>query len=150
MMMKAPVKVYRLYSGKNNYDIDTAKTGQEALEKAYGRFYNVILMDIKLPDMEGIELLSALKESMRIQMCLLLLHTPLWRPRKRAINEGASGYITKPINVNEVLTTLKEPLKNNVYRSSNYSNINNRRDNYRSETDNRITGIPVKPLQCYH
>jgi len=104
-------KSLSLIFGKNNYTIDTASTGQEALEKAYGKFYNVVLMDIKLPDMEGIELLSALKEIHSDLDVLIITAYASMETAKRAVNEGASGYITKPINVNEVLTTLKKTIE---------------------------------------
>lgn len=104
-------KSLSLIFGKNNYNIDTASTGQQALEKAYSKFYNVVLMDIKLPDMEGIELLSALKEIHADSDVLIITAYASMETAKRAVNEGASGYITKPINVNEVLTTLKKTIE---------------------------------------
>jgi DNA-binding NtrC family response regulator len=46
---------------KKGYETETAATGHEALEKTRGRFYNAALVDIKLPDMEGLELVEPLK-----------------------------------------------------------------------------------------
>ncbi len=45
------------------YLVDTAEDGKEALEKMDTRYYNLALIDIKLPDMEGIELLTKLKDA---------------------------------------------------------------------------------------
>ena len=45
------------------YKVDTAETGKEAIRKGNLRFYNLVLIDIRLPDMEGTELLKAMKET---------------------------------------------------------------------------------------
>ncbi len=100
-----------LVFGRKGYDTETATTGQEAIEKAQERFFNLALLDIKLPDMEGVELLGPLKE-MHPDMVMIMatayasLETAVW-----ALNEGASGYITKPLNMDEVLATVREALE---------------------------------------
>jgi DNA-binding NarL/FixJ family response regulator len=104
-------KSLTLIFGKNNFEIETAYTGQEAIEKAQNRPFNVILMDIKLPDMEGIEMLSALKDINPASAVLIITAYASLETAKRAVNEGASGYITKPINMNEVLTSVKNTIQ---------------------------------------
>ncbi len=100
-----------LVFGRKGYDTETATTGQEAIEKAQERFFNLALLDIKLPDMEGVELLGPLKE-MHPDMVMIMatayasLETAVW-----ALNEGASGYITKPLNMDEVLAVVREALE---------------------------------------
>jgi len=47
---------------REGYTVDTAKTGKETIEKSDTSFYNVALIDIRLPDMEGTELLAKMKE----------------------------------------------------------------------------------------
>ena len=51
----------RLVFGEKGYETETAGTGRKAIEKAQGGFFNLALLDIKLPDMEGVELLAPLK-----------------------------------------------------------------------------------------
>ena len=51
-----------LILSRKGYDTDTAGTGQEVLEKTQQSFFNIALLDIRLPDVEGIELLAPLKE----------------------------------------------------------------------------------------
>ncbi len=96
---------------KKNYEIETAGTGREAIEKAQGRFFNAALLDIRLPDMEGIELLGPLKE-MHPDMVIIMVtaHASL-ETAVRSLNEGASFYIRKPLNMDEVLSTLREVLE---------------------------------------
>ena len=45
------------------YDVDTAETGREAINKSNTKFYNLAVIDIKLPDMEGTELLANLHKN---------------------------------------------------------------------------------------
>ena len=60
----------RLIFEKKGYETETAGTGREAIEKVRRRFFNLALLDIRLPDMEGIELLAPLK-AMYPDICLL-------------------------------------------------------------------------------
>lgn len=51
------------YLTLKGYDVDIAKTGHEAIEKSEKRFFNLAVLDIKLPDMEGTELLSKMHDT---------------------------------------------------------------------------------------
>ncbi|MFQ5997223.1 MAG: response regulator, partial [Dehalococcoidales bacterium] len=57
---------------EKGYQTETVGTGQGALEKAQKRFFNLVLLDIKLPDMEGVELLAPLKK-MHPDMVILMV-----------------------------------------------------------------------------
>jgi len=93
------------------YETETARTGQEAIEKAQGRFFNVALLDIRLPDMEGIELLAPLKEMHPDMALILVTGYASLETAVQALNEGASAYITKPLNLDEVLANVREALE---------------------------------------
>jgi signal transduction histidine kinase len=96
---------------KKGYEIETAGTGEEAIKKAQKRFFNVVLLDIKLPDMKGIELLAPLKEiHPDMVMIMVTAHASLENAIS-ALNEGASFYITKPLNMDEVLSTIREVME---------------------------------------
>ena len=97
--------------GKMGYETETARTGEEALEKARGRPFNVALVDIRLPDIEGIELLAPLKEMHPDTALIIVTGYASVKTAVRALNTGAAGYITKPLNMDEVLTTVREALE---------------------------------------
>jgi two-component sensor histidine kinase len=100
-------RTLKLIFVKNGYKVETAGTGQEAVEKAKGKFFNVALLDIKLPDIEGIELITPLKEMHPdLEIILITGHASL-ETAVRAMNEGASAYITKPFNMAEVLSRVE-------------------------------------------
>ncbi|TET66938.1 MAG: response regulator [Dehalococcoidia bacterium] len=104
-------KSLALILGKKGYETGTAGTGREALERVQERFFNVALLDIKLPDMEGVELLMPLKR-MHPEMSVLMItgHSSL-ESAVRSSLEGALAYITKPLNMDSVLTAVRKALE---------------------------------------
>lgn len=104
-------KILSLIFRREGYDIETASTGREAIEKAQTRFFNVALLDIKLPDMQGVELLAPIKElHPDMDIIMITAHASL-ETAMCAMNRGASLYITKPLNMEEMLPTIKEVLE---------------------------------------
>ncbi len=101
-----------LIFGRKGYETETAGTGREAIKKAQRRFFNLALLDIKLPDMEGVELLVPLKHLHPDMVVIMVTAYASTKTAIRAMNEGASAYITKPLNMDEVLATVKQALEN--------------------------------------
>ncbi|MFQ6066196.1 MAG: HD domain-containing phosphohydrolase [bacterium] len=100
-----------LIFGKNGYETETARTGREALEKAKRRFFNAALLDIRLPEMKGIELVEPLKKMHPNMVLIMVTGYASLENVIRALNNGVSAYITKPLNMDEVLATVKETLE---------------------------------------
>lgn len=93
------------------YIVDTAETGSEAIEKSQDNFYNVSLIDIRLPDMEGTKLLTALKETAPKMIKIVVTGYPSLQNAVEAINKGADGYIIKPAKTKMLLDTIREHLR---------------------------------------
>jgi len=94
------------------YDVDTAVTGKEALEKSNANFYNLALIDIRLPDMDGTQLLTTMRDTVPKMVKIIVTGYPSQENTKEALNKGADAYVVKPIlNIQEFLNTLKEHLK---------------------------------------
>ena len=93
------------------YKVDTAETGKEAIRKGNLRFYNLVLIDIRLPDMEGTELLKAMKETTPKIVKIIVTGYPSLQNATEALNKGADGYVIKPIDIPKLLTTVKEHLQ---------------------------------------
>ena len=94
------------------FDVDTAKRGKEAVEKSNAKFYNLALIDIRLPDMEGTQLLTAMRETVPKIVKIIVTGYPSMDSAVEAVNKGADGYVIKPIiNTNEFLNKIKEHLK---------------------------------------
>lgn len=100
-----------LILGKKGYETETTGTGRGALEKAKRRFFNVALLDINLPDMEGVELLMPLKKMHPDMIVFMITGYPSLETSVRTSLEGALAYITKPLNMDTVLTAVREALE---------------------------------------
>lgn len=93
------------------YVVDTAENGKEAIEKSQSKFYNLALIDVRLPNMEGTSLLTAMKETTPKMVKIIITGYPTLHNAIEATNKGADAYILKPFNVDSVLNTIKKHLK---------------------------------------
>jgi DNA-binding NtrC family response regulator len=89
---------------------ETAKTGREALAKVDKMVFNVILLDIKLPDMSGIDVLKALNEKHLSAITIMITANATVQNAVDANNFGASAYILKPIDHEKLLEIIKNCL----------------------------------------
>ena len=93
------------------YVVDTAENGKEAIEKSNTKVYNLALIDIRLPDMEGIELLTKLKDTIPKMRKIIITGYPKLQNAIDAVNRGADVYILKPFHMGKVLETIEEQLR---------------------------------------
>ena len=94
------------------HNVDTAVTGKEAVDKSNASFYNLALIDIRLPDMEGTQLLTAMHDTVPKMVKIIVTGYPSLENAKDAVNMGADGYVVKPImDTEEFLQKIKEHLK---------------------------------------
>ena len=94
------------------YMVDIAETGKEAIEKSKTSFYNLALIDIRLPDMEGTKLLTELREPVPKMRKIIVTGYPSQSNAIEALNKAADGYIVKPIvNTDDLVQKVKQQLK---------------------------------------
>src|SRR3990170_1290200 len=96
---------------ENGYSVDTAENGREAITKSEKDAYNLALIDIRLPDMDGVQLLTAMKDTTPKMVKIIITGYPSLQNAIEAVNKGADGYIVKPIKMDALLTMIKEHLK---------------------------------------
>jgi ActR/RegA family two-component response regulator len=96
-------KTLKLIFEKNQYETESVGTGQEALKKAKENFFNMAFLDIKLPDMQGVELIGPLKELHPDIVVIMITAFASMETAVQAINDGASAYIYKPLEMDKVL-----------------------------------------------
>jgi PleD family two-component response regulator len=89
------------------YHTEMAVTAREAIAKASARFFDVALLDIKLPDMEGTQLLAQLQKISPETVKIMVTGYPSLKNAVEALNLGAHSYVMKPINPAELLKTMK-------------------------------------------
>ena len=95
----------------NGYEVDVAENGKEAVAKSKAKFYNLALVDLRLPDMDGIELLTAMRETVPKMSKIIITGYPSLENAIEAVNRGADGYLVKPYRMEELLRTIKEQLQ---------------------------------------
>ncbi len=93
------------------YLVDLAATGSEAVQKTRKSAYNVALLDIRLPDMEGVELLKLIKDTVPRTRKIMVTGYPSMQNAIAALNKNADAYMIKPIDIENLLNTVKEQLQ---------------------------------------
>ena len=96
---------------QKGYSTDTAKNGQEAIEKSKTKYFNLALLDIKLPDMEGTKLLTLMHEDLPKMVKIMVTGYPSLENAVEALNLGADAYVLKPVKPEKLLALIEEKLK---------------------------------------
>jgi DNA-binding response OmpR family regulator len=109
---KSILRTFTRIFQKNGYKIETAETGKEAIEKADTRHYDIALIDIRLPDMDGTELLTKIKKQLLETIKIMITGFPSLESGAKALDEGADAYLVKPVKPEELLMLIREKLKN--------------------------------------
>ena len=104
-------KVLTAILEEKGYNVETAENGKEAIRKSKAKFYNLALIDIRLPDMEGVKLLTEMKETTPKMAKIIITGYPSLRNAVEAVNKGADAYIIKPLDIDRTLATIEEHLE---------------------------------------
>jgi DNA-binding NtrC family response regulator len=93
---------------KKGFDVRTVGSGGEALEKYTDYFAPLVVTDMKMPGMDGLELLAKLREiNPSVQVIILTAYGTV-ETAVTAMRDGAFGYLTKPVNLEELHINLKK------------------------------------------
>ena len=104
-------KVLETILEDEGYIVETAETAKKGIEESERAFYNLALIDVRLPDMEGIELLSKLRNTKPKMRKIIVTGYPTLQNAVAAVNKGADAYVMKPFEVDKILQTIREQLK---------------------------------------
>ena len=96
---------------RKGYETEVAHTGSEGLDKAGKKFFNLALLDIRLPDIQGVDVLASLKAMHPDMAVVMVTGYASVETAVRALNEGASGYVMKPLDMDSVLAAVREALE---------------------------------------
>src|ERR1043166_9469273 len=92
------------------YGVDAAPDGATALRLAAAHQPDVVMLDLGLPDMDGIDVLKALRGWTRVPVLVLSARQGS-EEKVAALDAGADDYITKPFNMNELLARLRAAVR---------------------------------------
>lgn len=106
-------KLIGIYLQSKGLDVVTAENGIDALEKLAAGDINIILSDINMPYMDGIEFLKSLRADPRwFDMPVFMVTTEADPEEKeRAFNAGANEYLIKPVTADDVMNVIKNLLR---------------------------------------
>ena len=96
---------------EEGFVVDTAANGKEAIEKSNTNFYNAALIDYRLPDMEGTELLTALRETTPRMVKIMVTGYPSMQNAVMSVNKRADAFLMKPVSVETLLNTIRNLLR---------------------------------------
>lgn len=103
------MKLFRDILVATGYRTLEATTGGEAVEMASEHTPDLVLMDIQLPDLDGVQALYRLRANTRTATIPVLALTAqaMRGDRERFLAEGFDGYVSKPVNVRELIETVR-------------------------------------------
>ncbi len=90
----------------NGYEVEEAATGEAALEQAATRPPELVILDLSLPDIDGVEVCRRLREWTQLPVIILSANGED-EAKVRALDEGADDYVTKPFSVVELLARMR-------------------------------------------
>ena len=102
---------------KDGYQVDVAADGREAMEKVKNNTYDLVLTDIMMPFVGGMEILSFIKNDpiKKSTPVLLISAVGLENVVLEGFELGAEDFIYKPFNLNELSVRIKRHIKQNVF-----------------------------------
>lgn len=107
----------RVSLGQSGFQVLEAETGEEGLALASANVPDVILLDLGLPDTDGLEVTRRLREWSRVPI-LVLSARGREDDKVAALDAGADDYVTKPFGVNELLARIRVALRHRDARSA--------------------------------
>ncbi|MGA2767503.1 MAG: response regulator [Candidatus Bathyarchaeia archaeon] len=130
---------------EEGYSVETVENGKQAIRASEKSHFDVALIDIKLPDMEGTELLHRLEEKQPHMVKIIITGFPTLENAMKTVNEGADGYVLKPFDVQKLLETIRKHLnKKTAEHVSNWMEFDH--DNTQKPLFGRDNNTKRKPL----
>jgi len=93
------------------YIVKSVETGKEAVQESFNQLYNLALIDIRLPDMEGTELLTKLRKTEPEMIKIIITGNATLDNSIEAANKGVDGFILKPFDPKNLVKLIESKLK---------------------------------------
>lgn len=92
----------RIYLQKNGFEVTEARNGSEALSFAASRMFDIIILDIMMPDTDGWEVCNKIRATNQVPILMLTARTET-KDKVRGLNVGADDYLVKPFEPEELI-----------------------------------------------
>jgi DNA-binding NtrC family response regulator len=93
---------------RKGIQVITASSGQEALEKLVGESVHVVILDVKMPGMDGVAVLKAIKSGYPLVQVVMLTGHGTVESALEGLRSGATDYLMKPIDIDELIAKADE------------------------------------------
>jgi len=108
--------LFKRVLGKEGYQIECADSGQAALKLAGKNSFGLAIVDVSMPEMDGIEVLAKLKVMDNEMPVIMISAFPSWEKEQTARRLGCTDYLSKPINLKRLKALVKEKIRTNKKR----------------------------------
>ena len=108
---------------KENYSVDSCFDGQEALDYIFSAEYDVLILDIMLPKLDGFEVLKRIRNKGIQTPVLFLTARESVQDRVKGLDYGADDYLVKPFDFEELLARIRVILRKNSIKSDSVGNV---------------------------
>lgn len=105
------LRTLQLVLESEGYIVDIAENGKEAIAKSNDNFYNLAIVDWRLPDTEGTKLLTNIKETVPKMAKIMLTGYPSMQNAIDSVNAQADAFLQKPVGAQELLEKVEKLLK---------------------------------------
>jgi two-component system KDP operon response regulator KdpE len=110
-------RLLRIILQSNEYSLIEAPTGQEGLMQAATRSPDIILLDLGLPDIDGLEVTKRLREWSDVPIIVISAREQE-QDKIKALDSGADDYLTKPFGAGELLARIRVALRHRAMRQA--------------------------------
>ncbi|KAA0261305.1 MAG: response regulator, partial [Chlorobiota bacterium] len=93
------------------FEVDTAENGGEGIRKGTESDFDIALLDLKMPDMSGIEVLRSIREKRPNTICFMATAYASYETAVEATKLGAEGYILKPFTPDELIHNIEKGMQ---------------------------------------
>ena len=116
-------EVLRRRLAREGYDVTCASNGREALERIANAPFDLVLLDVMMPEMGGIEMLRRYRQNGGAAPVVMISGLDEPQTVVHAMRVGASDYVTKPLNAEELLETLERVVERNPLRAGTSTQV---------------------------
>lgn len=125
LMVEDEIKIARfveLELQHEGYEVDVAANGPDGLQKALEKSYDLIILDIMLPGMNGIDVLRRLRQNSQVPVIMLTAKGETMN-KVLGLEMGADDYITKPFEIEELLARIRAALRRQLQTAVNAASV---------------------------
>ena len=120
---------------KENYIVDVFGNGEEGLDNALTNIYDLIILDVMLPKVDGFKILEEIRREKINAKVIMLTAKSMIEDKLTGFNNGANDYLTKPFHIDELVARVNAQLRmDNVQVQKNYVEAGDLRLNIKNTT----------------